>query len=161
MTDQKVTLAMEFGRAILELKSYIRQSIQDKLKTHNVNITVEMLEVLSVLWESDGVNQQEIADRTLRDKSSMTYLIDNLAKRGMVKRVEDDCDRRNKLIFLSNEAIGLKQQLHPWLADVYTKATAQADIEGLQTSIVQINKMILSLKGDGESPLFKKPLGCG
>ncbi|MGI4729881.1 MAG: MarR family winged helix-turn-helix transcriptional regulator [Janthinobacterium lividum] len=145
-TKTKVELALELGHSMHELRNFLRQYIQVKIKEHGVNITFEMLEVLSVLWKKDGVNQQEIADMTLRDKSSMTYLIDNLVKRNMVKRVEDGNDRRNKLIFLSDEANALKEQLHPWVAEVYEKATANLDSASLQDSTALLNSMISSLK---------------
>lgn len=144
----KTDIALELGRAMGELRNHLRQHIQMRIKEHGINITFEMLEVMSVLWKTDGVNQQEIADLTLRDKSSMTYLIDNLVKRGMVKRVEDENDRRNKLIYLTDEGISLKEQLYPWAAEVYEKATVNIDAEVIQQSLTLINKMTGNLKGD-------------
>jgi DNA-binding MarR family transcriptional regulator len=145
-TETKAALALELGHSMHELRNFLRQHIQLKIKEHSLGITFEMLEVLSVLWKKDGVNQQEIADLTLRDKSSMTYLIDNLVKRSMVKRVEDGNDRRNKLIFLTEEAQALKEQLHPWVAEVYQKATSDIDISNLRDSVSLLNKMIAVLK---------------
>lgn len=145
-TKTKVELALEMGHSMHELKNFLRQYIQVKIKENGLNITFEMLEVLSVLWKKDGINQQEIADQTLRDKSSMTYLIDNLVKRGMVKRTEDGSDRRNKLIYLTDEARALKEQLHPWVAEVYEKATVNIEIESLQNSVTLLHQMVNTLK---------------
>jgi len=146
-SNTKADLALEFGRAMNELRNQVRQFIQVKIREHNINITFEMLEVMSTLWRKDGVNQQELADLTLRDKSSMTYLIDNLVKRQLVKRTEDAHDRRNKLIFLTDEGIALKDQLYPWVADVYAAAAGEIDMEELQKGIMLVNQMIHNLKG--------------
>ena len=143
----KAELALELGRSMAELRTYLRQFIQVKIKENGINITFEMLEVMSCLWKKDGINQQEIADLTLRDKSSMTYLLDNLVKRGMVKRVEDEDDRRNKLIYLTSEGTALKEQLYPWVAEVYELATKEVDIEDLRTGVILLNKMTDNLKG--------------
>jgi len=143
----KSELALELGRSMSELRNHVRQHIQVKIKEHGINITFEMLEVMGCLWKKDGINQQEIADLTLRDKSSMTYLLDNLVKRGMVKRVEDEDDRRNKLIYLTSEGTALKEQLYPWVAEVYEMATKEVDIEDLQICVILLNKMTGSLKG--------------
>jgi DNA-binding MarR family transcriptional regulator len=144
----KVQLAVELGRSMLELRNYVRQYIQEKIKEHNINLTFEMLEVMGALWKKDGVNQQEIADLTLRDKSSMTYLLDNLIKRKLVQRVEDKIDRRNKLIFLTTEGLKLKELLNPWVAEVYEKASAElADID-LKNGLSLLNSMIENLKKD-------------
>jgi DNA-binding MarR family transcriptional regulator len=82
--NTKTELAVAFGRSMSELRTYTRQQIQ--IKEHGINITFEMLEVMGCLWKKDGINQQEIANLTLRDKSSMTYLLDNLVKRKLVNR---------------------------------------------------------------------------
>src|SRR3954463_12491546 len=96
-------LALDFGRAMTEMKNYVRQQIQVKIKEHQLDITFELLEITAILWRKDGVNQQELADVVVKDKSSMTYLIDNLVKRNLVTRVEDEIDRRNKRICLTAE----------------------------------------------------------
>ena len=146
MDPAKTELAFELGRSMSELRTYTRQQIQIKIREHGTNITFEMLEVMVCLWSKDGINQQEIADLTLRDKSSMTYLLDNLVKRKLVKRVEDENDRRNKLIYLTIEGNELRVQLHPWAAEVYGVASVGVDIGSLQNSITVLNKMINNLK---------------
>jgi len=144
----KAELALELGRSMAEIRNHVRQYIQVKIKENGINITFEMLEVMGCLWKKDGINQQEIADLTLRDKSSMTYLLDNLVKRKMVKRIEDQNDRRNKLIYLTKEGIGLKEQLYPWVAEVYEMATRQVDINDIQSSLMLLNKMLSNLKDE-------------
>jgi DNA-binding MarR family transcriptional regulator len=142
----KTELAVEFGRSMSELRTYTRQQIQLKIKEHAINITFEMLEVMGCLWRKDGLNQQEIADWTFRDKSSMTYLLDNLVKRTLIKRVEDANDRRNKMIYLTKEGNELREQLNPWVAEVYEMASEGVDFNNLQNGMVLLNKMINNLK---------------
>ena len=144
-TINKAELAIELGRAMQEMRNKSRQTIQLRMKENNMNLTFEMLEVLSCLWRQNGINQQEIADITLKDKSSMTYLIDNLVKRNMVKREEDENDRRNKLIYLTDEANNLKAQLYPWVTEMYTVATEDIDAKDLTTCLNLINKMVGNL----------------
>ncbi len=145
-TITTVELEFELGRIMTELRNYIRQHIQLKIKDHGVKLTFEMLEVMSCLWKKDGINQQEIADRTLRDKSSMTYLLDNLVKRKMLYRVEDNIDRRNKLIYLTKEGTMLKELLNPWLTEVYVKAAKDIDLKDFEQSVYLLKKMVCNLK---------------
>src|ERR1700721_902510 len=116
---RKNEIALELAFLMQELRNLTRRHIKKKIKDHGINLTYEMLEVMGSLWRKDGLNQQEIADRTLRDKSSMTYLLDNLIKRKLVKRLADENDRRNKLILLTKEGLALKDILYPWVAEVY------------------------------------------
>ena len=139
-------LAVELGYIMQELRNLTRKYIQKKIKEQGINLTFEMLEVMGCLWRKDGLNQQEIADRTLRDKSSMTYLLDNLIKRKLVKRSADKNDRRNKLIFLTKEGLTLKDILYPWVADVYGIASEQINNEDLKNGVLLISKMVNNLK---------------
>jgi DNA-binding MarR family transcriptional regulator len=146
MVKSKIELAINLGRAMAELRNELRQYIQVKLKAHGINMTFEMLEVMTALWKQDGVNQQDLADQTLKDKSSMTYLIDNLVKRELVQRVEDENDRRNKLIYITDEAKELKNVICPWVAEVYGNATVDVDMPELEDGLVLFNQMIKNLK---------------
>jgi DNA-binding MarR family transcriptional regulator len=101
--------------------------------------------VMICLWRQDGVNQQVIADITLRDKSAMTYLVDNLMKRKMIRREEDARDRRNKLIFLTPEGRQLQETLQPWVSEMYERATANMDADTLITGKDIIENMIKNL----------------
>jgi len=145
-TENRAELALELGRSMAEMRNYLRQFIQAKIKESGINLSFEMLEILACLWKKDGVNQQEIADLAIKDKSSMTYLVDNLAKRNMVTRVADENDRRNNLIFLTKEGRTLQKKVAPWLLEMYNKATGGIEPEDLEASITLTKKMIDNLK---------------
>lgn len=119
--------------------------MQGRIRSLDMRLTYEMLEVMICLWRQDGVNQQLIADITLRDKSAMTYLVDNLIKRKMITRKEDERDRRNKLIFLTPEGRQLQERLQPWLAEMYDKATANVSMGALVSGKELIEGMIKNL----------------
>ena len=139
-------IALELGRAMNEFRNQLRKIIQVKLKEHGINMTFEMLEVMSCLWKEDGINQQEIADITLRDKSSMTYLLDNLVKRKMIERGEDENDRRNKLIRLTREGRQLREQLQPWATEIYAMAAGDIPVAELQEGLALLNRMTSNIK---------------
>jgi len=141
----KSELALSFGRGMSELRMQFRKHMQGKIRSLDLHLTFEMLEVMICLWRQDGVNQQEIADITLRDKSAMTYLIDNLTKRKMIMRKEDEKDRRNKLVFLTPEGRQLQQTLQPWVAEMYEKATENLDAEALSRGRDLVESMIRNL----------------
>ncbi|HEY4651712.1 MAG TPA: MarR family transcriptional regulator [Pontibacter sp.] len=116
--DTFATFLHELSKVTAVMKGFIRQ----KLREHNINITFEMMQVLRFLWDKDGVNQQEIADAILKDKASLTYLIDNLVRRKLVQRTEDSQDRRNKIITLTEEGRQLQELILPWVSEMYRVA---------------------------------------
>jgi len=138
---EKALLALELGRAVIEMRSRSRQFIQARIKENQLNITYEMLEVLMCLWEKDGINQQEIASRIIKEKASMTYLIDNLSKRELVKREEDENDRRNNLIYLTKKGKHLQEELLPWAMEMYTTASADLSADAIISSTKLIQQL--------------------
>ncbi len=125
--------------AILELRDELRRFLQKKFRDHNIDLTYEMHQIMACLWRKDGVNQQDLADLTLKDKASMTYLIDNLAKRGLVLRKEDPLDRRNKLIHLTAKGKLLGRKVKPWVEDMFAIASHgfRADDIGKYTAVIE------------------------
>jgi len=128
--DKKMDLVIQTVRAVSELRNHIRRYIQTRIKELQTNLTFEMFEVMFYLWQKDGMNQQELSRLTFRDKSSTTYLIDNLSRRGLVIRLEDPEDRRSKRIALTPAGSSLGEQLRPLMMELY--AILGGDIETLR-----------------------------
>lgn len=145
-TENLAAMARELGRGMSEMRTFLRQQMQVKIKAEGLNISFELLEVMFHLQQKDGAYQQEIADVLIKDKSSMTYLIDNLVKRELVARMEDPNDRRNKKIFLTEQGKKLLDTLNPWVMDMYGKATDGIKAADLEKAILLVQRMNKKLK---------------
>ena len=145
-SNQKTSVAREFAHTTFELRDFLRQFFQRKFKEQNIDLTYEMHQVMACLWKNDGLRQQDLADKTLKDKSSLTYLIDNLTKRNLVQRFEDANDRRSKLIFLTDEGRELGMKVEPWAAELFTIVSKNIDSALLNQSIVMVKQMIENVK---------------
>lgn len=147
MAEQTIAdKAKELLRSMGEVRYSLRQFISARLKEEGTDITVELLEILAYLYRKDGMNQQEIADLMIKDKSSMTYQIDGLVKRELVKRVEDENDRRNKLIFLTEKGKNVQTMLHSWVAELYEKSVMGIEEKEIDTALAMVQKMSENLK---------------
>ena len=145
-TGNTTELARELGRCMIEMRNFLRQHIQYKIKEHKIDISFEMIEIMACLWNKDGINQQEISDIVIKDKSSMTYLVDNLVKRNMVTRKVDENDRRNNLIYITKEGRLLQMKLHPWIIEMYDKAAQGIQKTKISQAISLVKKMSENLK---------------
>jgi len=139
-------LALELGRLFSELKYKLRRQMLGKLTASKEDISFELLEVMAFLWHQDGLNQQELANMAVKDKSSMTYLIGNLIKRQLVKRVEDKTDRRNKLIYLTATGKSLQKKIQPLLIESYKRATGHVKTSEIKSGILLLKTMNENLK---------------
>lgn len=104
---------------IIRTRMAFRQAVTGILKDVYPDITFEMLQVLTCLWREQGISQQTLADRTVKDKASLTYLIANLEKKSMVCRREGDADRRNKLVYLTERGEEFCRWVYPQMFGLY------------------------------------------
>ena len=82
--------------------------LQKNFRNAGLEITIEQWSVLYHLWREDKLSQQELCNRTFRDKPSITRLIDNLEKQKLVKRIASPTDRRINLVALTDAARDLQ-----------------------------------------------------
>jgi DNA-binding MarR family transcriptional regulator len=82
----------------------VARRLQKNFRLAGLEITIEQWSVLYHLWKQDGLSQQELCNRTFRDKPSITRLLDNLEKQKLVKRIPSKDDRRINLVCLTEPA---------------------------------------------------------
>ena len=82
----------------------VARRLQKNFRLAGLEITIEQWSVLYHLWKQDALSQQELCNRTFRDKPSITRLIDNLEKQKLVKRMPSKEDRRINLVCLTETA---------------------------------------------------------
>lgn len=134
----------EFRELMLQVfrtRMAFRRAMQRTLKRNNAGITFEMLQVLSSLWHEQGITPQVLAERTAKDKACLTNLMNNLEKKGYVRREEDPTDRRSKLVFLTNEGEEFRNQIRPILDQVYVNAEQTIGLEGIKVMMSELNSV--------------------
>ncbi|MGA9649602.1 MarR family winged helix-turn-helix transcriptional regulator [Pedobacter sp.] len=123
-----------FVEAILSLRAGIKHHIQKRIREDHIDLTYEMLQVLGTLWASGEMNQQEIANRVQKNKASLTPLLDNLAKRGLVTRTADPADRRNKIISLTQQGKEQEHQAYKLWEELYASLALRLDAAALHSA---------------------------
>lgn len=116
----------------------IARRLQKKFNTLDVTLTIEQWSVLYHLWKEDGKSQQDLCNATFRDKPSITRLIDNLEKAGLVKRVADEKDRRINKVYLTKTAQKLQEQTM-----LLAEETLNEALEGVPPEQVNLCKEVL------------------
>jgi DNA-binding MarR family transcriptional regulator len=118
----------------------IARRLQKNFKQSGVDITIEQWSVLYHLWKEDGLSQQQLCDATFRDKPSITRLVDNLEKLGLVKRMADKTDRRVNKVFITPEA----QKLQELSMEVANRTLNEA-LAGVTNGQIEIAKEVLNM----------------
>ncbi len=67
-----------------------------------LDISLDQWMVLGPVWQLESASQKELGEICLKDKTSITRIIDALEKKNLVVRIADQLDHRIKRIVLTN-----------------------------------------------------------
>ena len=71
------------------------------------DLTISQFGVLEALLHKGPLCQRDIAAKILKSSGNITMVIDNLERRGLVKRVRDSLDRRYLTVHLTDDGMSL------------------------------------------------------
>jgi MarR family transcriptional regulator, 2-MHQ and catechol-resistance regulon repressor len=123
-TNQSFLLLMHTSKAI-------QDHIKDDMSKNNLSITE--FSVLEVLYHKGRQTIQQIAQSILISSGSMTYVIDKLEQRGLLKRNACPGDRRAIHITLTTDGSELMEKIMPehenLIDSMFDSLTADEDEE--------------------------------
>ncbi|MEO8713274.1 MAG: MarR family transcriptional regulator [Parafilimonas sp.] len=119
----------------------VARSLQKNFRNAGLDITIEQWSVLYHLWKEDCLSQQELCNRTYRDKPSITRLIDNLEKQKLLKRASHKNDKRINLVCLTDAGRVLQDttiELANQTMDEALNSVKKEDIEIVKTVLQKV-----------------------
>ena len=97
MTDAQ---HIDFGFRVARIARRLRQAVDAELRTFGLT-EATWRPLVYVRRLGDGVRQKELATALSIEGPSLVRLLDNLERRGLIERREDESDRRARGIFLT------------------------------------------------------------
>ena len=92
------------------LNTYVKLMRAAESVTHRTHqhlsskgLTLSQFAVLEALYHLGPLSQKQIGEKILRSSGNITMVVDNLEKRGLVKRKRSEVDRRYFIIHLTNQ----------------------------------------------------------
>lgn len=106
---KKFDFEQSFGRKLGMAHTALTRHLAKLMSLENLPITPDQFRVLTHLWKKDGVQQNELAISTHRNRANVTRIIDILEREGIVERRDDPKDRRVFRIFLTDLGKSLEE----------------------------------------------------
>lgn len=139
----------------LSLKDYISIYIHQtdliltsyvKNKLAPFNLAPEQNLILMVLWEQDGLTQNEIGQKLDKDKTNIARMSFSLEQKGFIKRCACSYDRRAQRLYLTEEGKKLGEIVIP-IAEEFNKMICK-DISDEEVAILRkiLSKMRENVK---------------
>ncbi len=138
MPQMKYNIEGSLGSIVRRAERALINKLNQYFKKNGYDVTTEQYRVLISLWNKDGQNQQELAEATFKNKTSITRLINGLEKKNLVVRIPDRTDHRNKLIYLTKKG----KELPKVLAGLAKKTLKQAQA-GIPEDEIETCKKVL------------------
>ena len=114
---------------------------QESFKANNLDLTKEQMIVLKRLHDQDGLNQNELAFLTLRNKSSLTRLLTKMEAKNYIVREQCKTDKRIKNVHLTSDGKEMFEKTKPVIRNLISTMEQNISPEEKQ-QIINIFKKI-------------------
>ncbi|GIN40680.1 MULTISPECIES: MarR family winged helix-turn-helix transcriptional regulator [Heyndrickxia] len=126
----------------LEITSFVNKKLADFQLTSEQNL------IMAILWEQEGVSQNEIALRLNKDKSSVARMIVTLEKKGYIYRTICQKDRRSIEVFLTEKGKMLGKDVIPInqnIINTISKGMTDEEVTQLQRLLTKVRENVAEL----------------
>jgi DNA-binding MarR family transcriptional regulator len=130
---------LSLGYAIGKTNWYLKTLINKLLREEECSITNEQWLVLKVIDANPGMSQTEVAEKSQKEKTNITRILDLLEKSGCIERRKDERDRRCYRIHATDEGKNVLKTVNP-----ITEKTEEICTQSLSRK--QIKEMIALLE---------------
>lgn len=135
---------------IILFKSYQSLLNQVKQSLEGTDFTLNEFMAMEALLAKGSLTTQELIDSVLIANSSMTYVLDTLARKGWIERIRDEDDRRIQKISLTVSGRAhiqaVYQEHYPHMRSFFEILSTQEEAQ-LQTLLKRIGYAAAGKKG--------------
>ena len=146
MEQFKFDIQLIFAILNGKVSTAINRKLLRNFRLNDIDIPPEQWPILLSLWEKDGVNQQDLCNATLKDKPSMTRLIDNMERQHLVVRISDKRDRRTNLIHLTKTGRELEGKAFVIANQTLKEALENVSMDDLKIAQEVLRKIFMNIK---------------
>jgi DNA-binding MarR family transcriptional regulator len=140
--DYKNTL----GRLVGTLNHLMIRNLDKILAERNVPITAEQFKLMTLLWERDGVSQQEVALKLGRNRAATGRMLEVLEKKNIIARTGHPSDKRLNLVFVTKLGKKIEKDAIEAARVVINKSEAKLTTEEIETIKKLLQKVLSALK---------------
>jgi len=126
----------------------LRQELQRRFRAINQRLAAEEWALMGQLWKEDGLSRQQLADRTIKDQTTVTRLLDALVHKDLVRREQDRTDRRIVRIWLTANGQALESQLVPLARALMNQVSDGISEEDIAVTLRTLRRMQENMLGN-------------
>lgn len=101
------------GYLLINLAWQVKEKLRRDFANQGFDLSSDQFAVLIRLWAQNGLTQSELSEKTCKNKSNLTRILDSMEKKGLVSRKPNPNDRRSFCIELTETGSDLEKKLIP------------------------------------------------
>lgn len=145
LTDQQGLLPL-MGKLTKEFKALLLS----EFKKQGIALNKEQFVILKILKEKANRPQNDLAIVTARDKTSLTRLLSNMEKKGLITRLPSEEDKRINLISPTTKGQQMLKRAIPVAQNLLTQAIQGIDHDRIESAKSLILDIYSNLNKDHE-----------
>ena len=116
----------------------LSKEIHLRFKADGIDLRAEEMALLMNLWQQPGQTPSALADKTIRDRTTVTRFLDGMEKKDLVTREVDPKDRRRVIV----KATESSKRLQPKVIAEIRKLIEQS-LDGISAEDVETARRVL------------------
>jgi MarR family transcriptional regulator, organic hydroperoxide resistance regulator len=159
--EPEFVLENTLGYLVNRCAILLKNELAYRFKQAGHTVTPEEWVILNRLWEEDGLSQNEIAERTIKDKTTVTRFLVQMEEKGLIVRKSSKEDGRYKNVHLTSYARKLKPILIPIAQAMLVQLSsgiAEKDLQIALNTLRHVEDNLIRIEKRRGSDV-QKPLG--
>jgi DNA-binding MarR family transcriptional regulator len=121
--EKNFTLSNSIGHVVNIVANKMKQELEISFEKNNYDITALQWMVLGIIYENEGINQNELSKKSKKDKTNIARITDKLEKKALIERIQDDIDKRTFRLYTTNLGKNTREKLTQIVVEEIKKST--------------------------------------
>jgi DNA-binding MarR family transcriptional regulator len=149
--QRKLDLSKALGFVVNRTAYLLRVLARETLLENSIDLTPEELALLVHLWQRDGQTQGELAACAIRDRTTVTRILDRMSTKGLIRREPGVRDRRRVRTWLTREGKKLEQVILPKAARRLAEITRGIPETNMKITLESLRKVQENIQATREA----------
>ncbi|MBM7095353.1 MarR family transcriptional regulator [Bacillus sp. H-16] len=133
-------ISIKIHKTDLILTSFIKEKLKE------FNLAPEQNLIMMLLWEKDGMEQSQLAFHLNKDKTNIARMASSLERKGFIKRLPVEGDRRSLRLCLTEKGKALGDRVIP-VAEAFNETVcdgiSKEELLELERLLTKMNSNVL------------------
>tara|TARA_Y100001934_G_C11778651_1_gene507146 strand:- start:109 stop:555 length:447 start_codon:yes stop_codon:yes gene_type:complete len=136
---------MNLGMLIRSAHNSMTERFVQNVMNSGLNISMDQWMILGPIWQLQSPSQKELGEICLKNKPSISRIIDSLEKKSLVVRVSDQIDHRIKRVVLTKAGKQLFYDVLPIMEKTREEVRGKIPEEEIEVFKNVLSKIIENL----------------